>query len=111
MQVIVSSRNVEISDELRMRIDEQFERLTRYEPAVSRAEITLWEDGPARKVDAVLSIDRRPRMHGEAEADAFRTALDRLHEKLARRLRREHEKRRDHRAPPLEELLDEDAEG
>lgn len=108
MQVIISGRNTEVSDEVRSQIEEQFERLGRYEPRTSRAEVTLWEEKQECVAEAVLSIDRRPPVHGEARASAFRTALDRLHDKLARQLKRERARRRDHRAPPLEVLFDED---
>lgn len=104
MQLIISGRNTAVTDDLRARIEEQFERLERYEPRASRAEITLWEEKNRCVAEAVLSIDRRPPVHGEAAAEAFRTALDRLHDKLARQLKKERSRRRDHRAPPLEAI-------
>jgi ribosomal subunit interface protein len=104
MQLIISGRNTEITDDLRARIEEQFERLARYESRASRAEVTLSEVKNRRVAEAVLSIDGRPPVRGEAAAAGFRTALDRLHEKLARQLKRERSRRRDHRAPPLEAL-------
>lgn len=108
MQLIISGRNTEVSEEIREQIEAQFEKLGRYEPRASRAEVTLWEEHQNFLVEAVVSIDRRPRLHGEADGDAFRTALDRLHDKLARQLKKSHAKRRDHRAPPLETLLPQD---
>ena len=112
MQLIISGRNdTNVTDDIRARIQEQFSLLERYEPRTSRAEVTLWEEKNVCKAEAVLSIDRRPRVHGEAEAEAFRTALDRLHDKLVRQLKKERQRRRDHRAPPLEALLDEDGRG
>jgi ribosomal subunit interface protein len=108
VQLIISGRNTEVTDDLRVRIEAQFERLERYEPRAARAEVTLWEEKNRCVAEAVLSIDRRPAVHGVAEAEAFRTALDRLHDKLARQLKRERSRRRDHRAPPLEAIpLDE----
>jgi ribosomal subunit interface protein len=108
MQLIISGRNTEVSEEIREQIEAQFEKLRRYEPRASRAEVTLWEEHQNFLVEAVVSIDRRPRLHGEADGDAFRTALDRLHDKLARQLKKSRAKRRDHRAPPLEALLPQD---
>lgn len=108
MQLIISGRHTDITDDLRAQIDEQFERLGRYEPLATRAEITLTEEAKECVAEAVLSIDRRPQVHAEARAEAFRTALDRLHDKLARQLKKERARRRDHRAPPLEVLLEED---
>jgi len=109
MQLIISARSgTELTDDLREKIEEQFDRLSRYDPRASRAEVTLWEEKQRCLVDAVISIDGRPRLHGEANARAFRTALDRLHDKLTRQLKKERGRRRDHQAPPLEVLLDED---
>lgn len=114
MQLIISGRNIEVTDDLRARIEEQFERLERYEPRASRAEITLWEEKDRCVAEAVLSIDRRPPVHAEATEEAFRTALDRLHDKLTRQLKKERSRRRDHRAPsldalPVDEAADDDA--
>lgn len=105
MQLIISGRNTDVTEDLRTRIEQQFERLRRYEPRTSRAEVTLWEEKNRCLAEAVLSIDRRPPVHGAAAAGAFRTALDRLHDKLVRQLKKERSQRRDHRAPPLETLF------
>lgn len=102
MQLIISGRNVDVSDDLRERIEEQFARLARYDSRASRAEITLWEENDLSRIEAVLSIDRRPQMHAEAEADAFRTALDRLTARLARRLKKEGSRRRARRKSTVE---------
>jgi ribosomal subunit interface protein len=112
MQLIISARSgTDLTDDLRSKIEEQFERLSRYDSRASRAEVTLWEEKTRCMVEAVISIDGRPRLHGEAKAPAFRTALDRLHDKLTRQLKKERGRRRDHQAPPLEVLLDEDGTG
>lgn len=108
MQLIISGRNVDVTDDLRRQIEDQFERLSRYEPRTSRAEITLWEEKQHAIAEAVLSVDRRPPVHGVARATEFRSALDRLHDKLARQLKKERGRRRDHQAPPLEVPTDED---
>lgn len=108
MQVIISGRNIDVTDDLRRQIEEQFERLVRYEPRASRAEVTLWEEKQRSVAEAVLSVDRQPPVHGVARAAGFRTALDRLHDKLARQLKKRRGRRRDHRAPPLDALIDED---
>ena len=109
MQLIISGRNIDIDDGLRSHIEEQFERLSRYEPGASRAEITLREEKSGCTAEAVLSIDRRPPIHGQATADGYRTAIDRLQDKLARQLKKARGRRRDHKAPKLETLLDDDS--
>jgi len=105
MQVIISARHTDLDDEVREHIEEQFQRLNRFESRVSRSEVTLWEEGKSCVVEAVLSIDGRAPVHATAESDLFRTATDRLVEKLAKQLKRIRSRRRDHRGPPLDEFL------
>ena len=109
MQVIISARNTDLNDDVRDHIEEQFQKLSRFEPRVSRSEVTLREEGLTCVVEAVLSIDGRAPVHATAESDLFRSAIDRLVEKLAKQLKRVRARRRDHRGPPLDELLE--AEG
>lgn len=109
MQLIISGRNVEVDEGLRAHIEQQFQRLVRYEPRASRAEITLREEKNRSVAEAVLSVDGRPPIHGGASADGVRSAVDKLQDKLARQLKKERGRRRDHRAPKLETLLDEDS--
>jgi len=108
MQLIISGRNIDVTDDLRRQIEGQFERLVRYEPRAARAEITLWEENQRSIAEAVLSVDRQPPVHGTARAGDFRTALDRLHDKLARQLKKRRGRRRDRRVPPPEASPDED---
>jgi ribosomal subunit interface protein len=109
MQVIISARHTDLADDVRKHIDEQFHKLSRFEPRVSRSEVTLWEEGQTCVVEAVLSIDGRAPVHATASSDLFRSATDRLIDKLAKQLKRVRARRRDHRGPPLDELLE--AEG
>ena len=106
MQVIISARHTDLDDEVREHIEEQFQKLNRFEPRVSRSKVTLWEEGSVCIVEAVLSIDGRAPVHATAEGDVFRSATDRLFDKLAKQLKRVRARRRDHRGPPLEELLE-----
>ena len=106
MQVIISARHTDLREEVREHIEEQFKKLSRFEPRVSRSEVTLWEEGQACVVEAVLSIDGRAPVHAIAESDVFRSATDRLIEKLAKQLKRVRARRRDHRGPPLDEFLE-----
>lgn len=98
MQVIVSARNVEISDSLRRFIDTAFPRLTRFEPRIQRVEVTLLEEKTRRVVEALLAVDRVAPIHAHAEADEFRTAVDQVLAKLTRQLKKEHSRRVDHKA-------------
>jgi len=97
MQVIISARHTEISDQVREHIQEQFERLVRFEPRASRSEVTVREDGSNCVVEAVVSIDGGAPVHGTAEAEMFRSATDRLIDKLATQLKKVRSRRTDYR--------------
>jgi ribosomal subunit interface protein len=111
MQVIISARHTEVPAQIRDHIEEQFQRLTRFEPRVSRSEVTLREEGATCVVEAVLSIDGGAPVHGAAEAEVFRSAIDRVIDKLAKQLKRIRSRRTDHRGPvpPTRPVTDGDA--
>ncbi|MCG8469078.1 MAG: HPF/RaiA family ribosome-associated protein, partial [Gemmatimonadetes bacterium] len=83
MDVIVTARHCEIPADERERIREQMQGLQRFEPRSSRAEVVVTGEKNRFVAEAVLSIDRGARIHGEAAADEARSAVDRLVEKLA----------------------------
>ena len=108
MQVIISARHTELSDSVREHIQEQFQRLSRFEPRASRSEVTLREEGGGCVVEAVVSIDGGAPIHGAAEAEKFRSATDRLIDKLAKQLKKVRARRTDHRGalPNADEEMD-----
>ena len=105
MQTIVTGRHCQVDPDLREAFEERFERLRRFEPRVSRAEVTVTAVKHGFEAEALLSIDRADRMHAKAEAPEMRTALDRVVEKLAVQLRRAHDRHHSHRAPPMDEIF------
>ena len=97
MQVIISARQTELSDHVREHIQQQFQRLSRFEPRASRSEVTLREQAGSCVVEAVVSIDGDAPVYGAAEAEKFRSATDRLVDKLASQLKKVRARRTDHR--------------
>ena len=108
MQVIISARHTELPDSVRDHIQEQFQRLSRFEPRASRSEVTVKEEGGTCVVEAVVSIDGRAPVHGAAEAEKFRSATDRLIDKLATQLKKVRARRTDHRGalPDVDQTMD-----
>ncbi|MDT8436414.1 MAG: ribosome-associated translation inhibitor RaiA [Gemmatimonadota bacterium] len=102
MQVIISSRNVEIAEGLRSRIDDRFQRLTRFDPRASRVEVTLAEEKNRSIAEALMSVDGGGPVFAKSEATDARTAVDRLYDKMSRQLRRARKRRIDRKAPPHE---------
>ena len=97
MQIIISGRNVDVTDGIRAHIEERFERLSRFESRASRVEVTLAEEKTRSIAEAVMSVDGAGTMVAKAEAPEVRTAVDRLYDKLSRRARRERKRRTCHK--------------
>lgn len=105
MQIIISSRHAEISAALRRHVEDQFERLVRFDDRISRVDVTLTEEKNRCIAEANLSVDREVPVHGSAEAADFRSAVDRLLDKLSRQLKKRRSRRREHKAPGIEQAL------
>lgn len=110
MQVIVSARHTELTDGLREEINQQLQRLERFDPRVSRANVTLLEQKTHCEVEALLSVDRADRIHAHADGPDFRTAVARVVDRLSTQLKRLHGRRVEHQAPPIDELAARQAE-
>jgi putative sigma-54 modulation protein len=100
MQIIISGRHVDLTDPLRELIDERLSRLDRFAGTVSRIEVTLSEEKKRCMVEANAIPRRGAAVHASAKAADFRTAVDRLYEKLSRQLKAKREKVREHKGPP-----------
>ena len=103
MRVQISARHCELPDSVRKRTQEQIERLERYDPAVSAAEVVYEEVKHLRKVEVILSIDRADPVIATGEGNEFRSALDQVVNRLRRILRRRRGQLKDHQAPRLSE--------
>ncbi|MEE9206781.1 MAG: ribosome-associated translation inhibitor RaiA [Gemmatimonadota bacterium] len=102
MQVIISGRHTTVSPGLRQYIEEHFSKLSRYEKDLVRVEVTLLEERARFLAEAELSVRKAGPVHAEAEGPEARSALDRLHAKLRRQLRKSRSRRREHQGPSKE---------
>lgn len=98
MQLIISTRHTEVSESTRSFVEEQFARLDRFEPRITRAEVTMLEEKNRKEVEAQLSIARAGQIHAHAEAADFRSAVDSVIEKLSRQLKRLRSRAKDHKS-------------
>lgn len=96
MQVTITGRHFDVSDALRRLVEERFSRLEKFEERIGRVEVTLLEEKNHFEVEGDLSIDGRGTVHAHAEAADFRSAVDRVVDKLARQLKRSRSRYRDH---------------
>lgn len=106
MRVQITARHCEIPDALRERMEQLLEKLDRYEPRLSAAEIVFDEERHLRKVEGILSIDRDQPIVAHGEADDFTGAVDQLMDRLSRAVRRRRDRVTEHRARPVAEGLE-----
>jgi len=105
MDISMTARHFELNDSLREHVQGRFSRLDRYNQRTSRVTITLTEEKRQKRVEAIAAVDGDVDIHAEAVAEDFRTAVNRVSDKLVRQLKRRHERRRDHQEPRLNEEI------
>jgi ribosomal subunit interface protein len=105
MRVQITARHCELPDVLRARTEALVQKLQKYDSRVSAAEIVFEEERHAKKVEAVLSVDRDEPVVAGGQGDDFAAALDQMVDRLSKILRRRRSQVRDHQARPLAEEL------
>jgi putative sigma-54 modulation protein len=105
MDISMTARHFELNDSLREHVQSRFSRLDRYNQRASRVEVTLTEEKRQKRVEARAAVDGDIDIHAEAVAEDFRSAVNRVSDKLVRQLKRRQERRRDHQAPRLNEEI------
>lgn len=108
MRVQITARHCDISDTIRDRAHELVEKLGRFDPRVSGADLVFEEEKRSKKVEAILSLDRADRIVASGDADEWPAALDQLFDRLSRQVRRARAQAVDHQATvPARESLGE----
>ena len=98
MRVQITARHCEISDTVRERAGELAEKLARFDPRVSGAELVFEEEKRSKKVEAIVSLDRVDRIVASGDGHEWLTALDALFNRLSRQIRRGRSQAVDHKA-------------
>lgn len=83
--------------------EEQMTALPRYSPRASAADVVYSEERLTKVVEVVIHIDGGEPLVARGEGSEFRGALAQLSDRIRRRLRRQRERRTNHKAPPLGE--------
>ena len=96
MDVTISTRHVTVSEAIRRHAVARLQRLERYDPRPVRAELLFDAQRGAKKVEAHVSVAGAGLFIARAAAPSFRNALDRALERLARQIRRQHSRARNH---------------
>ena len=99
MRVQVAARHCQIPDSVRTRTEEQIARLARYDPRIASADAVYEETKRVRSVEVILSVHGGEPVIARGEGEEFRSALDKVVERLRRILRRQRSQARDHQGP------------
>lgn len=89
MRIIVTARHCEISDELRNRAETVVEKVARLATRPQKAEVIFDADHGNKVVELKLNLPREQTKVATAEAEDFRTALDRAADKIRKQLDKE----------------------
>lgn len=99
MRIQIAARHCEVPTPVRDRTGEQLEKLSKYEPRLSGAEIVFETEKHLKKVEAILKVDREEPVVAGGEGTEFSEAVDQMVDRLSRMLRRRRSRRKDHHRP------------
>lgn len=103
MRVQIAARRCDVPESVRQRTEEQIARLAKYDPRVAAADVVYEEEKRIKKVEVVLSVERGDVVVARGEGEEFRTALDKVVDRLSRMLKRRRAQANDHQSPKLSE--------
>jgi len=101
MQITYSSPRCTVPETVLQIADEQFRRLQKYEPRLHSADIRFDLDHGLHRVEARLTVSGAPLIVANGSGESFRTAVDRITDRLARQLRRRRKRGHDSRMTGL----------
>lgn len=99
MRVQTVSRHCEVPDAILGRAVERFERLARFDPALSSAEVIFVEEKHRKRVEGILSLDGEKPAVARAEETTFKAAVEQVADRLEKILRRRRSHIREHQGP------------
>ncbi|MDO4791463.1 MAG: ribosome-associated translation inhibitor RaiA [Buchananella hordeovulneris] len=116
MDVTINARNAEIHPDFRAYVEEKVQKVQQFDPRVQRVEVELTHERNPRQADTaerveITVISKGPVIRAEASSSDRYAAVDIAAGKLAERMRRAHDRSKDHHrlvrtpvAPTPEEL-------
>ena len=100
LRVKITERHCEVLADTRERAESQVAALKKHSPQASSAEVIFMEERVDRVVEVIMHVDGSEPVVARAEDTEFRSALDKVLDRLSRQLKKENELRVDHQAPP-----------
>lgn len=99
MRIEITERHCQVESDTRARAEKAVASLAKYSPRATLAEVIFTEESPGRVVELIVHVDGAENLVASAEATDFRAALDKVVDRMARRLRRQRKRLTDHKAP------------
>jgi len=103
VRVQITERHCEVPADVLERTEAQIASLSKYSPRASAADVVYTEEKLDKLVEVIFHIDGGEPIVANGRGSDFRAALDEVVERASRRLRKQRERRTDHKAPPLSE--------
>ena len=100
MQVRITERHCQVPRDTLERAEKRLSSLSKYHPRASSAEVVFTEENVSRGVEVIVHVDGNEPIVASVQGTEFRAALDKVIDRLGRRLRKQRERRTDHQAPP-----------
>ena len=112
MDVVVSSRNCEVSDRFREHVEDKLSRLEKHNHRIIRVEVLLEKEARPREPERTVRVEltaksKGPIVRAEASAEDKMAALDLALDKMAAQMRRAADRRKVHRGQHKPESLGE----
>jgi ribosomal subunit interface protein len=110
VDVVVSSRNCEVSERFREHVEEKLVRLEKHDHRIIRVEVLLEKEARTREPERAVRIEltaksRGPIVRAEACAEDKMSALDLALDKMASQMRKAADRRKVHRGQRTPESL------
>ncbi len=106
MQVNVTGRHFDASMELKSNIEAQILSLSKFNDRITGAHIVLdKQPNDTASALAELAIAGHGTLSVTGEAESVGKAIDEMFDKLERALKKENEKAKEHRAPPMDQVV------
>ena len=98
MQIVVTGRHVEVTDDVREYVQSKASKLPRYYDRVQSIEVILDHESEQFRAEMIVHADgKQPFVASELGPDSF-ALIDLLVDKMERQLTKHKEKSRDHKA-------------
>jgi putative sigma-54 modulation protein len=97
VQIIVSGRHLDVSDQLRAHVTHKLEKLTRFYDRVESIEVVLDRQGEVPMVEAIVNAEHGIRFVARESGVDVHSAVDLVVDKLSTQLTRHKERVRNHK--------------